>query len=479
MHDVLQAAVAAVAELGSLLAFDPSLLATPEAVVRLVLLALLLVASAFFSSAETALFSLSRLDLRELRRSGHGAADTIHALLDQPRRLIISILCGNELINVAATANMASILIMLYTPEAVLVINLLVMVPLLLLLGEVTPKTIAVTDPLRISTRISAAPLALWLRAVTPLRWLVRQASERITTLLGGEERAPENILRVDELRSLVEEVVESGELHAVERALIDNILAAGSTGVLEIMLPRTRVAFLDGSLPMASIVAEVRRRRHRQLPVFEGSHDNVIGMLHADDLARQLLDGRDPDSLSLDALLRPVAVVPTTKMVDELFAYFLQQEARAAVVVDEYGGVEGLVTLGDLIAFIFGHASREDSPGHSVASLEDGAWEADGALKLADLDRILKHAHEDRRYATLAGLILHHLDRRPETGDEVVVDGTTLRIVAMDGLRIARVRIEPPEYVAAVPGSSAVAGDDDTPSTSVPAGGEQGDDHA
>jgi CBS domain containing-hemolysin-like protein len=307
----------------------------------------------------------------------------------------------------------------------------------------------------------------------------VRQASERITTLLGGEERAPENILRVDELRSLVEEVVETGELHAVERALIDNILAAGSTGVLEIMLPRTRVVFLDGSLPMASIVAEVRRRRHRQLPVFEGSHDNVIGMLHADDLARQLLDGRDPDSLSLDALLRPVAVVPTTKMVDELFAYFLQQDARAAVVVDEYGGVEGLVTLGDLIAFIFGHASREDSPGHSVVSLEDGAWEADGALRLADLDRILKHAHEDRRYATLAGLILHHLDRRPETGDEVIVNGTTLRIVAMDGLRIARVRIEPPGYVAAVPGLSAVAGDDDTPSASISARGEQGDDHA
>lgn len=132
------------------LAFDAAQLQDTEIVLRLVLQVLLLMASAFFSSSETALFSLSRLELRELRRGRHPSADTLFALLEQPRRLIISILCGNEIINVAAAANMTAILVHLYDSEQVVLINLLVMVPLLLLFGEVTPKTIAVTNPVAI-----------------------------------------------------------------------------------------------------------------------------------------------------------------------------------------------------------------------------------------------------------------------------------------------------------------------------------------
>jgi putative hemolysin len=322
-------------------------------------------------------------------------------------------------------------------------------VPLLLLLGEVTPKTIAVTDPLRVATRITAAPMAVWVRVVAPLRWLVRQLSERISTLLGGEERAPENILKVDELRTLVEEVVASGELHAMERALIDNILAAGSTEVLQIMLPRTRVSFIDGGWPMDDIVAEVRRLRHRQLPVFTGSHDNVVGMLQAEDIARHLLDGHDPATLSLDDLLRPVVAVPTTKMVDELFGFFLQQEARAAVVVDEFGGVEGIVTLSDLIGFIFGHGASDEIPAEMFSELEDGAWEIDGALRMDRFDSLLRREGEPQRFTTVAGLMLNLLDERPRVGDSVIVDEATLTILAMDGLRIARIRVEPPDFAS------------------------------
>lgn len=147
-----------------LLAFEPARLLEPEILLRMILQVLLLIASAFFSSSETALFSLSRLELRELRRNRNPKADTLHALLDQPRRLIISILCGNEIINVAAAANMTAILIHLYSEEQVVVLNILIMVPLLLLFGEVTPKTIAVTNPLQLSTRVIATSMTLWLR---------------------------------------------------------------------------------------------------------------------------------------------------------------------------------------------------------------------------------------------------------------------------------------------------------------------------
>ena len=142
-------------------AFDTSRLAEPDMIIRLIIQGLLLFGSAFFSGSETALFSLSRLDLQKLRRERQRHSETLHALLDQPRRLIISILCGNELVNIAAAANMTGILVSLYGVDRAGLISVLVMVPLLLLFGEVTPKTISVSNPVRISTGIVATPMSL------------------------------------------------------------------------------------------------------------------------------------------------------------------------------------------------------------------------------------------------------------------------------------------------------------------------------
>ncbi|MYD75876.1 MAG: DUF21 domain-containing protein, partial [Gammaproteobacteria bacterium] len=155
-------------------AFDAAMLSEPEMIFRLMVQLCLLICSAFFSSSETALFSLSRLDLQQLRRERNPSSETIHELLDQPRRLIISVLTGNELVNIASAVNMAAIVVMLYEPEKAFVINMVVMIPLLLLLGEVTPKTIAVVNPVRYSTRIVAKPLWLWIRLIAPVQWAVR-----------------------------------------------------------------------------------------------------------------------------------------------------------------------------------------------------------------------------------------------------------------------------------------------------------------
>ena len=184
------------------LAFDSARLAEPDMIARLCLQLLLLCGSAFFSGSETALFSLSRMDLQKLRRERNRHSETLHALLDQPRRLIISILCGNELINIAAAANMTGILVTLYGDGKIELINALVMVPLLLLFGEVTPKTIAVSNPVRISTGVVATPMSFWVRFVAPLRWVIRAVADRSTTLIVGEETTADNILQIDEFRS-------------------------------------------------------------------------------------------------------------------------------------------------------------------------------------------------------------------------------------------------------------------------------------
>ena len=430
--------------LGQMLAFDPARLHEPEMVVRLVLQVFLLAASAFFSSSETALFSLSRLDLRELRRNRHPKADTLHELLDEPRRLIISILCGNEIINVAAAANMAAILVSLYSEEQAMLLNILIMVPLLLLFGEVTPKTIAVTNPTAVSTRLIASPMKAWLRLVTPFRWLVRLLAERVTTLLVGPEKAMENILQVDEFRSLVEEVVERGELHATERILIDNLLAAGSTEVVQIMTPRTRVAFINSELDVPAMVDQVRQIRHRRVPVYRGHRDTLVGMIHAEDLMQMTLDGADFSAVSQEDILHPVTMVLPTKKIDEMFEFFVRQKSQAAVVLNEFGGIDGLVTLRDVISFIFGHASGVKPLSEMFSEPEPGVFEVEGDMKLTNFNTVTNFGINDTRMTTIGGVLLRHLDRLPAIGDAVIVEGARLQVLALDGHRIERLRAMP-----------------------------------
>ena len=195
-----------------------------ELYVRIVFQVMLLASSAIFSGSETALFSLSRIDLQKLRHSRDSHSESIHAMLDEPRRLIISILCGNELVNIASAVNMTGILLLLYGEQDVGWINILIMVPLLLLIGEVTPKTIAVSYPIKFSTRITAHILPHWMIFITPLREAVRVLADWVTTLVVGEAVDRENILQPDELRTLLEEGEETGIIDATERVLIDNM---------------------------------------------------------------------------------------------------------------------------------------------------------------------------------------------------------------------------------------------------------------
>ena len=421
---------------------DLSRIGDPDIVVRLALQAFLLLCSAYFSGSETALFSLSRLDLQKLRRERNRHADALHELLDHPRRLIISILCGNEFVNIASAANMAGILVVLYGPERAGLVTALVMIPLLLLLGEVTPKTIAVSAPITVSTRIVAAPMTLWVRIVTPLVWAIRGVSDQLTTRIVGEEKAAENILHVDEFRTLVETSAEEGELSATERALIYNLLEAGDTEIVEIMTPRTRTNFIEASLAIDEALSLFRRYRHPRVPVYRGSRDNLVGFLHAEDIVRIVFDEADLCAVTLDDLLRPPVVVPLTKKVDEMFDFFQANQARAAAVLNEFGGVEGFVTMKDVLTFIFGQISGEIRGQEHYRERDEDVYEVPGEMKLTDFNNLSNFGIEDPRMTTIGGVAFRHLDRLPRVGDDVNVEGIRITVLEMDAHRIARVRV-------------------------------------
>jgi CBS domain containing-hemolysin-like protein len=430
------------AMLKNALIIDSARLMQADMIVRLNIQVLLVVGSAFFSCSETAMFSLSRLDLQKLRTEHNRHSETIHALLDQPRRLIISILCGNELINIAAAANMTGILVRLYDVERAGLISTLIMVPLLLLFGEVTPKTIAVSNPVRISTSVVAAPMSVWVKIITPLRWAIRGIADRITTLIVGEEKMAENILQVDEFRSLVEEVADKGELDATERALIYNLLEANATEIVEIMTPRTRIRFLDEALSVPEMVERFRAYRHPRVPVFRNHHDNIVGFIHAEDLLRLVLDDADLSALKPEDILHPPVVVPLTKKVDEMFDFFQANNARAAVVLNEFGGVEGLVTMRGVLNFIFGQVSGEVTGQELYQERDENDYEVPGDMKLNDFNNLTNFGIEDPRMTTIGGVAFRHLDRLPWPGDKVTVEGIMITVLEMDEHRITKVRV-------------------------------------
>lgn len=424
----------------SWLVVDGARLTEPEMLSRLVVQVILLFGSAYFSGSETALFSLSRLDLQRLRREEHPHAGTLYRLLEQPRRLIISILCGNEIINVASAANMATILVSLYGEHRAEILNILVMVPLLLLFGEVTPKTIAVSNPVRISANLIAPPMSIWVWLITPVRELIRLLADRITTWIVGEQKAPENLLRVDELSELVDEALEEGGMTPATSTLVHNLLDAGATEIVEIMTPRTETAFVDADLSVTEVMERLRQYRYNRLPAFRGVHDNFIGFIHAEDFIPFASGVREPmDSLPAELIHQPI-VVPPTKKVDEMFDFFRDNDCQAAIVLDEFGGVSGMITMKAVLRFIFSHLTESVSGQHLYTERDQNRYLVPGDMHLVDFNQLTRFGLEDPRMTTVAGILFRHLDRLPQVGDSVTFDGVSLTVHAMDGHRISQV---------------------------------------
>ncbi len=422
----------------------------PDMIARLVLQVVLFAASAIFSMSETALFSLRETDLRQLDRARPAQASRIRALLEEPRQLIVSILCGNELINIAATVNLAGILLALFgNPGAAAVANTLIMLPLLLILGEITPKTLAVTKPQAMTTHMVEPIISPWVRFVMPLRAVVRIAADAVTGLILGGEEVRKNLLSTDEFKTLLDDAETEGIVNPVERRIILNLIAAGDTPVQQIMVPRPRIVYANADAPVAETLELFRTARHRRLPVFRGTRDHVVGVIKPERVL-EVTAAKLAEEIRIDDLLEPATMAPVTMTVSELAEFFKDGDHHGVLLVNEFGGIEGMVTADDVFAFItFGRSAHLDAYG-AIA-------EADGVLSCAGLTplRALRERTpiplpEDAGMTTVGGLVLNLLGRVPRPGDTASAAGLTFRVESMDGLLIERLTIAPSEHADA-----------------------------
>jgi CBS domain containing-hemolysin-like protein len=386
-------------------------------ILELLALGGLLVLSAFFSGTEIALFSLSKLQLRRLRQEHPAQGQIISELLDQPHRLLSTILFGNTLVNVGA-AILGYAILQTLAPHHAEALAVPVMTIVILLGGEVTPKTLVIR-----SAEFFAVHLA------RPIQWTVastlyaRRAAETISAaIVGAIDRLPffaDQKLRStapteDEYRTLLTVSERAGVVRKEERYMVNKILALEKMPVKEIMTPRVDIQCVDDSLPPAEMAAELRRIKHRRVPIIHETPDRVEGILRVKDF---LID----PAHELDEVVELPNFVPETMPVAKLLKNFRKQEHPVAIVVDEYGGTQGMVTLEDILEEIVGEIEDEfDKSEIMVQKLDEGRYLINGKARLELVNEQCSLALEAPDVETIAGWVIAQLGALPKEGEQV-----------------------------------------------------------
>lgn len=332
-----------------------------DLIFKAALIIFLLVFSGLFSGSETALFSLSLLQRERLRKSGNKRAALVDKLLLHPRRLIVTILMGNDMVNIAASVIATYLFVSLFGEHGKW-FTIVAMTPLTLIFAEVIPKTIGVTHNETIAPFISV-PLNIFAKFISPLRWIFIKFTDCFITLLGIEKHKPSPTIMEDDFRDMVDLSYKNGELKIVERDLIHNVFEFSDTHVLEVMTPKENMFCLPYDMDAESLIKSVKQNYFSRIPVFKGNIDNIIGILYAKDLLKVITKKYKTKSRLLPGICRRPYFIQENEKVDEVFYTMKQQRKHIAICLNERGKVSGLVSLEDLLEELFGEIYDEHDP--------------------------------------------------------------------------------------------------------------------
>lgn len=414
------------------------------------LLVVLLVLSGFFSSSETALMSLNRYRLRHKARHGHRAAKMAEQLLQRPDRLIGLILLGNNLVNFSAASLVAIIALKLGGQPAVAVATLLLTL-VVLIFSETAPKTLAALRPEPIAWFAAYVYYPL-LKVVYPVVWLVNVASNAVLFLIGIRQPNAEGYaLTREELRTVVYEA--GAMISRRYRRMLLSILDLEKVSVDDVMVPHNEVIGIDLDDDIDGIIEAIRQTEHTRLPVYRDNIDNVVGILHLRRLARLVIDANFDKQDLVEMLEEPYFVPEGTPLSTQL-VQFQKGHQRFALVVDEYGDIQGMVTLEDILEEIVGEFTTV--PGTEAGDIvkeTETTFLVRGTANIREMNRVMNWNLPTDGPKTLNGLILEYLETIPESGTTLDIDGYAIEILDASGKRVRTARIRagvPPERLAA-----------------------------
>jgi Mg2+/Co2+ transporter CorB len=402
-----------------------------------------LLVSAFFAASETALTGASRASMLRLSKQGNRDAGVVSSLIGIRERLIGALLLGNNIANIGASALATSIFTAWFGEVGVLYATG-VMTALVVIFAEVLPKTVAINAPDRVSLAV-ARPMRLTLYLLGPLLTVVEAIVRLLMKLLGIKIGHNQPLLSPTErLRGAVDLLHHEGKVEKQDRDMFGGLLDLRELQVSDVMVHRTEMVMINADLPPEELVREVLATEYTRIPLWRDKPENIIGVLHAKDLLRAIrASGGDTASIDVSTIALPPWFVPEMRSVAEQLKAFRRRKTHFALVVDEYGEVEGMVTLEDILEEIVGDISDEhDVVVAGVRAQPDGSVVVDGSVPIRDLNRAMDWHLPDEEATTVAGLVIHEARSIPERGQSFTFHGFRFRVLRRERNRITALRI-------------------------------------
>ena len=412
-----------------------------------VVIILLLSVSAIFSAAETAMTGASRARMHQLEREGDKQAGRVNRLIDNQETMIGSVLLGNNVINILASALATDFLTKAIPGAWGVAAATFIMSVMVLVYAEVLPKTLAIARPDDVA-RALAIPTTVVVKVFGPIIWAVQWVIWKGLGLIGVKVAdEPTAAAAQEEIRGAVEYHHSEGLVEARDRRMLGGILDLADMDVTEIMVHRKNIVMLDAELPARELVAQALATSNTRLPLYKDEPENIVGVIHARDLARAMA-AVDGDMERLDILSvasEPWFIPDTTKVKDQLNA-FLKRRNHFALIVDEYGALMGLVTLEDILEEIVGDISDEhDFAVEGVRVQPDGSVHVDGSVTIRDLNRAMEWDLPDDEWVTVAGLVIHEAQTIPDAGQTFIFHGHRFQILRRQRNQITALKVSPP----------------------------------
>lgn len=411
-------------------------------VTQLIILIILLMLSAFFSSAETALTTVNRIRIRSLADDGSKRAKTVLKITDNSGKMLSTILIGNNIVNVAAASITTSLAYSL-GGSAVAIANAVITIAILLF-GEITPKTTATIHAEKLAL-IYAPIISIFMKIMTPVIFIINGLSNAVLLLLRIDPNAKNQTMTENELRTIVDVSHEDGVIESDEKEMIYNVFDLGDAKAKDVMVPRVHVTFADVNTTYEELIEIFREDKFTRLPIFEDSTDNVIGTINMKDLL--LFD--NTKEFHIRDILREAYFTYEYKNISELLVEMREASFNIAIVLDEYGDTAGLITLEDILEEIVGeiHDEYDENEEDFIKEIGEREYMIEGSTNLDDLNDRLDLQLESEDYDSLGGFIIEHLDRLPEEGDSITTeDGLRLVVESLDKNRIESVHAYLPE---------------------------------
>ena len=413
-------------------------------VTQLIILLILLGLSAFFSSAETALTTVNKIRIRSLAEDGNKRAKTVLKITDDSGKMLSAILIGNNIVNLSA-ASLTTSLAYSFGGSMVAIASGILTV-LILLFGEITPKTMATIHAEKMAL-IYAPIISIFMKVMTPVIFIINGLSIGVLFLLRVDPNAKNDLMTETELRTIVDVSHEDGVIESDEREMIYNVFDLGDAKAKDVMVPRVHVTFADVNSTYEELLDIFREDKFTRLPIFEDTTDNVVGTINM----KHLLLYDNTKEFHIRDILREAYFTYEYKSISELLVEMRQASFNIAIVLDEYGETAGLITLEDILEEIVGeiHDEYDENEEDFVQEVSEREYIIEGSMNLDDLNDRLDLDLNSEEYDSLGGFIIERLDRLPEAGDSIVTEeGIRMVVEKLDKNRIEKVHVYLPESV-------------------------------